>query len=323
MTNTHLNIAESGIYTILGAGGSIARELTTVLLDQGKQVRLVSRQGKPVNGVSDIMAADITDPLQTRRAVSGSSMVFLCAGLAYDHRVWQTAWPKIIQHVVDACSEGGIPLIFFDNVYMYGLVDGPMTEATPYNPKSKKGEVRAAIADKIMERVKQGQLTASIARSADFYGPAADSTGILNIMVINKLANGSAANWMGKDDVTHSYTFIPDAGKALYLLASDPSSFNQVWHLPTTNPAPNGKEYVEMVAAALKVKPRQMNLGSFMIRLAGLFNKTIGEMYEMMYQTTHPYIFDSTKFEKHFSFKPTSYEEGIALTVKNITVNKK
>ncbi len=323
MANTQINTTASGIYTILGAGGSIAKELTTVLLGEGKQVRLVSRQGKPVNGVSDIMAADITDPLQTRRAVSGSSIVFLCAGLAYDHKVWQETWPKIIQNVIDACSEGGIPLIFFDNVYMYGLVEGRMTEETPYNPRSKKGEIRAAIADKIMENVRQGNLTASIARSADFYGPAANSTSILNIMVINKLAGGSKANWIGNDHVTHSYTFIPDAGKALHLMASDPSSFNQVWHLPTTNPAPNGKEYVEMIAAALKVRPRHMTLNGFMIRLAGLFDKTISELYEMMYQTTHPYIFDSAKFEKHFLFEPTSYEEGIALTVKNMAVAKK
>lgn len=321
--NTQSNISGSGVYTILGAGGSIARELTSVLLEAGKRVRLVSRQAKPVNGVSDIMAADITDPLQTRRAISGSAVVFLCVGLVYDHKVWQDKWPKIIQNVIEACSEGGIPFIFFDNVYMYGLVDGAMTEDTPHNPRSKKGEIRAMIADKIMQGVKQGNITASIARSADFYGPAADSTSVLNIMVINKLAQGQAASWMGNDQVPHSYTFIPDAAKALYLLASDPSSFNQVWHLPTTNPAPNGKEYVEMVAAALQVKPRYTKLNGFMIRLAGLFNKTIGEMYEMMYQTTHPYIFDSSKFDKHFKFTPTSYEEGIALTVKNIADRKK
>lgn len=323
MANTQINSTISGVYTILGAGGSIARELTSVLLEQGKHVRLVSRQAKPVNGVTDVIAADITDPLQTRRAVSGSSVVFLCVGLVYDHKVWQDKWPKIIHNVIEACSEGGIPFIFFDNVYMYGLVNGAMTEETPHNPRSKKGEIRAMIADKIMHSVKQGNLTASIARSADFYGPAADNTSVLNIMVINKLANGQAANWMGNDQVTHSYTFIPDAGKALYMMASDPSSFNQVWHLPTTNPAPNGKEYVEMIASALNVKPRYSKLNSFMIRLAGLFNKTIAELYEMMYQTTHPYIFDSSKFEKHFNFKPTSYEEGIALTVKNIGDNKK
>jgi nucleoside-diphosphate-sugar epimerase len=323
MTNSVSNNSQSGLYTILGAGGIIARELTAVLLSHGKQVRLVSRQAKPVSGVSDVMTADITDPLQTRRAISGSSVVFLCAGLPYNHKVWQDAWPRIIQNVIHACSEGGIPLIFFDNVYMYGLVDGAMTEDTPYNPRSKKGEIRALIARKIMDRVQEGRLTATIARSADFYGPAADSTGLLNMMVINKLATGKAANWIGNDHVPHSFTFTPDAGKALYMLASDPSTQNQVWHLPTTNPAPNGKEYVNMVAAALGTKPKYTTLGSWMIRLAGFFNTTIGEMHEMMYQTTHPYIFDSTKFEKHFSFKPTSYEQGIALTVKGIQAPKK
>jgi nucleoside-diphosphate-sugar epimerase len=242
-------------------------------------------------------------------------MVFLCAGLAYNHKVWEVAWPKIIQNVIHACSEAGIPFIFFDNVYMYGLVDGPMTEETPYNPRSKKGEIRAMIANKIMDRVKEGRLTATIARAADFYGPGADTTGIMNMLVIGNLSKGKKANWLGSDQYTHSYTFTPDAGKGLYLLSQDSSTFNQVWHLPTTNPAPNGKEYIEMVAGILKVKPRYMRLTGFMVRLAGLFDTTISELHEMLYQSNHPYIFDSTKFEKHFNFKPTSYEEGINIPV--------
>jgi len=322
MTAEIINEAKSGVYTILGAGGVIAKELTAVLLANGKHVRLVSRRGKQTPGVTDVMAADITDALQTRRAISGSSMVFLCVGLTYDHKIWQDAWPKIIQNVIHACSEGGIPLIFFDNVYMYGLVDGAMTEDTPYNPRSKKGEIRALIARKIMDRVQEGRLTASIARAADFYGPGADSTSVLNLMVINKLAKGQQASWIGKDNVTHSYTFTPDAGKALYMMASEPSSFNQIWHLPTTNPAPNGKEYIEMIGAALDTKPRYTKLNGLMIKLAGFFNTTVAELHEMMYQTTHPYIFDSSKFEKHFNFKPTSYEEGIALTVKSLREQK-
>lgn len=302
------------LYTILGAGGVIANELTKELHANGKKVRLVSRKPKAI-AEAETMAADITDPLQTRRAVSGSSMVFLCAGLAYNHKIWEVAWPKIIQNVIHACSEAGIPLIFFDNVYMYGLVDGPMTEETPYNPRSKKGEIRAMIANKIMDRVKEGRLTASIARAADFYGPGADTTGIMNLLVIGNLSKGKAANWLGSDQYTHSYTFTPDAGKALYLLSQDNSTFNQIWHLPTTNPAPNGKEYIEMVAGILKVKPRYMRLTGLMIRLAGLFDTTTAELHEMLYQSNHPYIFDSTKFEKHFNFKPTSYEDGLRQTI--------
>jgi nucleoside-diphosphate-sugar epimerase len=302
------------LYTILGAGGVIANELTKELHANGKKVRLVSRKPKAI-AEAETMAADITDPLQTRRAVSGSSMVFLCAGLAYNHKIWEVAWPKIIQNVIHACSEAGIPLIFFDNVYMYGLVDGPMTEETPYNPRSKKGEVRAMIATKIMDRVKEGRLTATIARAGDFYGPGADTTGIMNLLVIGNLLKGKKANWLGSDQHTHSYTFTPDAGKALYLLSQDKSTFNQIWHLPTTNPAPNGKEYIEMVAEILKVKPRYMRLTGLMIRLAGLFDTTTAELYEMLYQSNHPYIFDSSKFEKHFNFKPTSYEDGLRQTI--------
>ena len=48
-----------------------------------------------------------------------------------------------------------------------------------------------------------------------------------------------------------------------------------------------------------------------MIKLTGLFNTQIKELYEMLYQNESDYIFDSTKFEKHFSFTPTPYEEGI------------
>jgi nucleoside-diphosphate-sugar epimerase len=302
------------LYTILGAGGVIANELTKELQANGKKVRLVSRNPKAV-GTAETMAADITDALQTRRAVSGSSMVVLCAGLAYNHKIWEEAWPKIIQNVIHSCSEAGIPLIFFDNVYMYGLVDGPMTEDTPYNPRSKKGEIRAMIASKITDRVKEGRLTATIARAADFYGPGADKSGIMNLLVIDKLLKGKAANWLGSDQYTHSYTFTPDAGKALYMLTQDSSSFNQIWHLPTTNPAPNGKEYIEMVAGILQVKPRYMRLTGLMIRLAGLFDTTTSELHEMLYQSNYPYIFDSTKFEQHFNFKPTSYEDGLRQTL--------
>jgi len=302
------------LYTILGAGGVIANELVNELLANKKNIRLVSRKPQIVPG-TEVMAADIVDPLQTRRAISGSSTVFLCAGLAYNHKLWETAWPKIIQNVIHACSEAQVPLIFFDNVYMYGKVDGAMTETTPYNPISRKGEIRALIAGKVMDRVKEGRLTATIARSADFYGPGADKTGVLNLLAISKLAKGKMANWLGADNVPHSYTYTPDAGKGLYILSQDAASFNQVWHLPTANPAPNGKEYIEMIAREAGVKPGYMSLKGWMVKIAGLFDTTTSELYEMMYQNNYPYIFDSTKFEKYFNFCPTSYEEGIRKTL--------
>jgi nucleoside-diphosphate-sugar epimerase len=303
------------LYTILGAGGIIANDLAAELVRHGKRVRLVSRSPKSIEGITDLVPADLTDAAQTKKAVKGSAVVFLTAGLKYDIKVWSDAWPKIMTSVINACKEAGAKLIFFDNVYPYGLVNGPMKEDTPYHPSSKKGTVRAAIATQLMNEVKAGNLTATIARAADFYGPGADKTGFLNLLIIDKFRKNSNAMWLGKDDQTHSYTFTPDAAKGLYLLSQDDTSWNQVWHLPTANPAPDGNGYVNIIATQMGVKPKYMKLGSFMLTLSGLFDTTIREMKEMLYQSNYPYIFDSTKFEQHFKVKPTPYEEGIRLTL--------
>jgi len=303
------------IHTILGAGGIIAKELTKELLANNQKVRLVSRQPKAVAVNTEARAADLTDYEQTKAAVAGSSVVYLCAGLTYDRKIWAVSWPKIMQNAIDACKAANARLIFFDNVYMYGLVKGAMTENTPYNPISKKGEIRARIATQLMDEAKAGNIQASIARAADFYGPGADTTSVLNLLVVQKLVKGQKANWLGRDDVSHSYTYTPDAGKAMYLLGSDPSSDNQVWHMPTYNPAFTGKEYIALIASQLGVKPSYSKLNGFMVKLAGFFNTTIGELHEMLYQNTEPYIFDSTKFDQRFHFKPTTYEQGLADTI--------
>ena len=83
-------------------------------------------------------------------------------------------------NTIEACKRAGAKLLFFDNVYMYGKVDGPMTEETPFNPCSKKGETRAAIATALIDEWKAGGLTAMIARAADFYGPGARN-GVPNV----------------------------------------------------------------------------------------------------------------------------------------------
>ena len=100
-------------------------------------------------------------------------MVYLCAGIQYDTKVWQEQWPVIMRNVIAATEAAGTRLIFFDNIYMYGLVRGPITEDTPYRPNSAKGTVRARIADELMEATARGRLRASIARAPTSTVPAA------------------------------------------------------------------------------------------------------------------------------------------------------
>jgi nucleoside-diphosphate-sugar epimerase len=237
-------------------------------------------------------------------------------GLPYDIRIWRVRWPVIMTNVINACKETGAKLIFFDNVYMYGKVNGWMTEETPFNPISKKGEVRAAIANQLLQETKTGNLQALIARSADFYGPIGFKTSVPNLLVIQNLVKGKKAQWLGNADQPHSITYVPDAAKALYLLANRPDAFGQTWHLPTDNELITGRRFTQQAAAAMQKKDGVSVIPGWMLILAGLFNRPMKELYEMNYQNVHPYLFSADKFNKAFGFTPTTYAEGIKETVK-------
>jgi nucleoside-diphosphate-sugar epimerase len=226
-----------------------------VLAARAKRVRLVGRNAKLQEGAAEARAADVSNLDATVAAVAGSEIVYLCVGLKYDRDIWRALWPRMMRNTIEACKRAGAKLIFFDNVYMYGKVEGPMTEATPFNPCSVKGEIRARVAEELLAEIKAGKITAMIARAADFYGPNA-RTGIPNVLIFDKFAKGSRANWLMNDSLRHSFTYVPDAALALAMLADHAPAWNQTWHMPTRANPPTAKEFIEMAADAFKVRPR-------------------------------------------------------------------
>ena len=298
------------MHTLLGAGGAIGIELARHLVKKGLRIRLVSRNPKRIGGADQVISADLANLGQTISAVAGSEVVYLLVGLKYDLRIWRELWPRIMDNAIEACKRANAKLIFFDNVYAYGKVVGPMTERTPFNPCSRKGELRAKIATTLLNEMNTGCLTALIARSADFYGPRVQ-TSVANRLVLDKLAQGAAAAWLVNDTVRHSWTFTPDAGESLVLLAQSDSAWNQAWHVPTAPNPPTGKQFIEIAANAFRVEPNYRVLSRALIKIAGLVNQDIRESYEMLYQYDSEYLFDSTKFSTTFRFTPTNYEDGI------------
>jgi nucleoside-diphosphate-sugar epimerase len=299
--------------TILGAGGAISNELVKLLAAQQTPFRLVGRKPQKVAGAAEVVIADLTDREQTIRAVAGSSVVHLLVGLKYDYQLWVEAWPRMMANTIEACQRANAKLIFFDNVYMYGNVDGAMTEETPFNPCSKKGELRAKIALEVIEAWRAGHLTAMIARSADFYGPATRNS-VASVLVFEPLAKGKTASWLANAAVPHSFTYTIDAARSLVTLAESDAAWNQTWHVPTAPQPPTGKEFIAMAAREFGVAPKYRVLRRPLVKIVGFFDSNVRESYEMLYQNDSPYIFDSSKFAKVFGDAGTPYAEGIRTT---------
>ncbi len=299
------------MHTILGAGGAIGVDLAKSLAAHSRAVRLVGRNPKKVNDNDELVRADLLNASATADAVKGSSVAYLTAGLPYRVDVWQRDWPIVMRNVIDACKRHNAKLVFFDNVYMYGLVKGKMTEETPFNPNSKKGEVRAKIAQMLLDEIKQGNLTALIARAPDFYGINLQ-TSILEFTVIQNLRKGKSAQWFCNPDALHNFIFTPDAAKATALLGNTESAFNQTWHLPTAEPV-TGRTLVALFAQAFKTSPKISVLSPFMLKMLSPFVPILKEFKEMLYQYEFDYQFDSSKFQKAFGMLPTRYEDGAKL----------
>jgi nucleoside-diphosphate-sugar epimerase len=268
-----------------------------------------------VNDTDELVSADLLRYDQTERAVAGSDVTYLTAGLPYSLKVWREQWPVVMRNVIDACKKHNSKLVFFDNVYSYGLVKGAMTESTPYNPNSRKGEVRAQIATTLMDEVKAGNLTGMIVRGADFYGPGAKLS-LTYSTVTEKLKANKGPQWIGDPKSIHTFTYTPDAGKSVAVLGNDASAYNQVWHALTSKEKITGEQYVR-IACELSGKPYRLSaIPKIGVRLIGWFVPVLGEFVEMMYQFENDYVFDSSKFENAYPEKATSYRDGIAATLK-------
>jgi len=303
--------------TILGAGGAIGNELVKLLAAKNQPFRLVGRSPRPSPGATELLTADLTVKDDAIRAVAGSSVAYLLVGLKYDHKVWAEMWPRIMSNAIEACKRAGAKLVFFDNVYMYGRVSGAMTEETPFNPCSRKGEIRARIATALIHEWKSGTLTGMIARAADFYGPHA-RTGVPNLLVFEPLSRKKTASWLVNDSVPHSYTYTPDAAQSLIQLTERDTAWNQTWHVPTAPNPLTGKEFISLAAKEFGAAPKHRVLSRPVLRLAGWFDPLVAESYEMLYQSDSPYLFDSSKFAGEFGFAGTPYAEGIRSTAASL-----
>lgn len=304
--------------TILGAGGAIGKGLAEALPAYTDRVRLVRRHPQAVRGSEEAVAADLLDADAVDKAVAGSDVVYLVAGLPYRTRVWWEQWRTVMKNSIAACRGHGARLVFFDNVYMYDRDHlGAMDEDTRVRPTSRKGEVRAAIAQQLMDAVSNGELEALIARSADFYGPGRLQASMLTLTVFERVAAGKSGQWLLSADCAHSFTFTPDASRGTAMLGNADDTWGRVWHLPTAANPPTGRGWIEAIGRELGRQPKVQVVSDTMLRLLGLFSADLRELREMAYQYDRDYVFSSERFQRRFGVEPTSYQDGIRAVIEH------
>jgi nucleoside-diphosphate-sugar epimerase len=301
------------LHVVLGATGGAGGALVSELAGGGHRVRAVSR--KPTadlpEGVEQL-AADAADPAQTRTACAGATVVYHCVQPPYQR--WAAEFPALTQSIADAAAAAGARLVYADNLYAYGPVQGPITEDLPAQPTTNKGRIRALMAERLLAAHRSGALQVAIARSSDYYGPGGANS-VVGDILFGAAAEGKRARWLGRLDLPHSLNYLQDVARALITLGARPEALGEVWHLPAAEPV-TGRGFVELIAAALGRPVKVTATSRLALRLAGLFDPRARETTEMLYQWERPFVLDASKFQRAFGpFEPTPHHQAVATTV--------
>lgn len=291
----------------------LAKELTKYSAD----ITLVSRNPKKINQSDKLLPLDLTKKENVEKAIKGSDIVYVTIGFPYKTSVWKQNWIPFITNVVESCSEHKSKLVFFDNIYAIGGDNvNHITEESSFSPTSEKGKIREEVDKIILKNIEKRRLKAIIARAPDFFGGTSKENSIIMSIVYDRLKKGKKAQWFCNADKVHSYGFVPDLAKGTAILGNTESAFNQIWNLPTSSEKTTGRKWVELFANEMGQKPGLIILPNWLLKTLGIFVPVMKELAEMNYQYDRDYFFDSSKFNEHFSFKPTSNEMAVKQIIK-------
>jgi nucleoside-diphosphate-sugar epimerase len=300
------------LHVVLGKG-AVGSTLTDRLVAAGHDVRVLSRSGGTSSDRVEHVALDASDAAALTAAARGAAVLYNCANPPY-HR-WAEQWPPVADALLTAAEATGAVLVVMGNLYVYGPVDGPMTEDLPLAAPGTKGRVRVAMWEQALARHRAGALRMTEARASDFVGPRVLATGYLGERAVPRVLTGRSVQHIASPDQPHSWTSVADVARTLEVLGQDERAWGRPWHVPTAPPV-TYREAVHGLCRAADVPPvRVTQLPHVVLRAAGLFSPVLRELEETRYQFTRPYVLDSRAATATFGLEPTPLEQTFAETV--------
>ena len=304
-------MTERDLHVVVGCG-PVGRAVAGQLADGGLRVRSVVRhRTADLPGRVEVVEADVTDVAEARRAMAGAAVVYHAASAAY-HR-WPELLPPLMRGVLAGAVATGARIVYVDNLYAYGPVDGPLTEDLPSRAKGPNGRVRSALADELMEADAAGTVRATIGRASDYYGPWGRQSTVGERLFEPALA-GKRVQVLGDPDLPHTVTYLGDFARGLVTLGTHDAAFGQVWHLPSAETL-TSREFVRLVFEAAGNPSKLAVLPSPLLTVAALFSPALRAVNEQQYQRERPWVVDHSKFARAFGADVTPHAEAIDRTL--------
>lgn len=300
-------------HLILGTG-AVGATLANHLADQGHTVRAVNRSGKrgALNPAIPLSQADLNDPADAASALAGADVVYQVTQPAYTR--WAAEFPTLQRTILTAAEQAGASVVLADNLYHYSPPQGKtITDSSPQQPTTRKGAVRKAMADEALEAHASGRLRVALTRPSNYVGA---SYGISRDLILDPIAKGKPARVLGRTDQPHSFSYVPDAARAMAAIGTSEDGWGRAWITPIMAPITQGELVAQLWDAfGQQGKPKVSAIRGAGLRALGIFMPLLRESAEMMYEFDEPFVASSGEFERAFGWGATSWDDAVAQMV--------
>ena len=274
---------------ILGATGGIGGAVAVALLRHGWRVVGMARDPAghhkptgtdPLAGVQWI-AGDAMNADDVRRAAAGAAVIFHGVNPPL-YRNWGGLVLPMIDNSIAAARAVGARVVLPGTIYNFGPDAYPnLVEDSPQHPTTRKGRIRVAMEQRLEAASGEG-VPALIVRFGDFFGPMARNSWFSQGLV-RPGKRLRTLRYPSPPGVGHAWSYLPDAGETVARLLDrsgelEPfARFHAQGHWDA-----DGRQMATAIIAGvgrpqIRIKPFPWPL----VGLAGRFNETLRELYEM------------------------------------------
>jgi len=303
------------VNSVVFGAGQVGFPLARILVERGHHVLVVKRSPGGIPSGAQPMLGDAADLKFCITAAEDATTVYHCMNPPYSAKVWADLVPRYMGNLIEASARAGARLVALDNVYMLGRPNGkPLTDDTPMNPSSRKGEIRARAAQMLFDAHRRGDVRATEGRASDFYGPGGTLT-FLGDYFWPRVFKGRSGQVLMNPDVPHTYHYIPDVVAGLATLGAAPDdAFGRPWMLPCRS-AETFRDLVRRLEGPFGTPIRLAVVPGWMQRAMSVFVPVLRETREMQYQFEEPFVIDDSRFRDRFGAVPEDADRAAAATV--------
>mgnify|MGYP000120107691 CR=1 FL=1 len=311
---------------VTGATGYIGKQLTNVLIEQGYEVTVLSRNSNiDFPATVKVIQGDLTSvncPFE--QFLENCNVIFHCAGEINNTKLMRAVHidgtRRLLQAVIKKAEQKNVPIhwIQLSSVGVYGPPEKAneervVTESSPVQPKGEYEQTKAEADDLIITASQNKLFTYSIVRPSNVYGGEMPNSTLFSLADV--VRRGLYFH-IGYLESIATYVHVEDVVDLLVICATDSRTKFEVFNISNDCRLDS---LIGSICLALNINSPRVRLPETLVRLLvsivsifTTFPLTQERINSLVSRTTYP----STKVKRILNFRPSiSVENAIGTVV--------